>query len=144
MDTSTSNRPRLSITPDPSDRQAIEALIADIERGVNTDDVSLAVEHFAEDAWATTVGGHRSSGWDHLLESHREAFAGPLRGQYARYRIGDLTFVAPNVAVVHKLAWAADAEGSVQSDEPAMTALCVVVKHEDRWWIAARANTLIA
>lgn len=144
MNTSTTNRPSVAIAGDPADRQAIEDLISDIETAVNTDDVDLAVEHLAGDAWATTVGGHRSSGWDRLLAAHRDAFAVPLRDQHARYHVGDVTFVAPDVAVVHKLAWATDAEGDDLSDEPAMTALYVMVERDGRWWIAARANTLVA
>jgi hypothetical protein len=34
--------------------------------------------------------------------------------------------------------------GELRDREPAMVALYVMVREQDRWWIAARANTLVA
>ena len=93
---------------------------------------------------ATTALGATTRGWEALARAHREGFAGPLRHAYARYEIDDVTFLAPDVAIVHKLAWEADESGDRTGDHPAMSALYVIVERDGTWWIAARGNTLVA
>jgi uncharacterized protein (TIGR02246 family) len=127
-----------------ADLAAIHQVIADVERGFNTNDAELAVRRFARDASAVAVTGVRTVGLDALLEAHRVGFAGPLRDQFARYEVGDVAFVAPDVALVHKRARAVDADGVSLDVGHAMVALYVLVRRGDRWWIAARQNTLVA
>src|SRR5215212_1492026 len=86
------------------DIDAIRAVIADIEAGFNEKDAERSVAHFADDATAVSVGGVLVAGRDALLEAHRSGYAGPLRDQYARYELGDVTFLRPDVAVAHKRA----------------------------------------
>ena len=133
-----------SATEHAADRAAIEAIVADVETGVNTKDPELSVAHFARNGTAVSVGGVRSSGLDALLEAHRAAFAGPLRDQFARYDVIDVVFLRPDVALAHKAARAVQADGTPIDVGHAMVALYVLVKERGRWWIVARQNTLVA
>jgi uncharacterized protein (TIGR02246 family) len=125
------------------DVAAIEQVIADIEKGFNTNDPELSVQHFTDDASAVSVGGALASGRDALLEAHRAGFAGPLRDQYARYELDDIVFLHPDVAVAHKRARATDAGGEPIDVGHAMIALYVFVKDDGRWRVVARQNTLV-
>ena len=137
-------RPNVEDATDHADDvAAIAGVISDVETGFNTKDPELSVEHFVSNASVTTALGVRVSGWESLLEANRVGLAGPLRDQYARYSIDDLVFVRHDVAIVHKTAMSASAKGELLGSDPAMVALYVMVKEGGRWWIAARANTLV-
>ena len=125
------------------DIAAIRAVIADIEAGFNAKDAERSVAHFADDATAVSVGGSLVAGRDALLEAHRSGYAGPLRDQYARYELGDITFLRPDVAIAHKRARAVSADGAPIDLDHAMIALYVFVRNGGRWQVAARQNTLV-
>jgi uncharacterized protein (TIGR02246 family) len=125
------------------DVAAIERIIGDVERGFNTKDVELSVRHFADDATATSATGVRVTGRDALIEAHRAGFAGFLKDQYARYTIAGITFLRPDVALVHKEARATTPDGELKDLDHTMVALYVMAKNGGRWRIAARANTLV-
>jgi uncharacterized protein (TIGR02246 family) len=122
---------------------AIERVIADIEAGFNAKDPERSVEHFAPDATAVSVDGTLIAGREALLEAHRAGYAGPLRDQYARYELADVTFPRPDVAIAHKRAWATTAEGEPIDVGHAMIALYVFVREDGRWLVAARQNTVV-
>jgi uncharacterized protein (TIGR02246 family) len=125
------------------DVQAIRDVVADIETGFNTNDPELAVAHFTEDAWAVSVTGTRIAGRAALLDAHRAGFAGPLREQYARYRVGEVNFPRPDVAVAQKYATAIERDGRPIDADHTMIALYVLVKGDGRWRVVARQNTLV-
>ena len=125
------------------DIAAIRAVIADIEAGFNTKDAERSVAHFADDATAVSVGGNLVAGRNALLEAHRSGYAGPLRDQYARYELGEITFLRPDVAVAHKRARAIDADGNPLELDHTMIALYVFVRDDGSWRVAARQNTLV-
>ena len=144
MSADTESRPFVDDASDhDDDRAAIEAVIANIEGGFNTNDAELSCRDFTANARTITALGARLAGRDALLEAHRAGFAGPLGGQYAHYRVDDVVFLRPDVAVAFKQAWATDADGTSHAADPAMVALYVLVREQGRWWIAARANTLV-
>lgn len=124
------------------DIAAIKQVIGDVEAGFNSKDPDLSVEHFIGNASVTNAMGMRSSGRSSLLEANQKGLAGPLKDEYARYVVDDIVFLRPDVAVAHKRAWPTDPDGEVLDPDPAMVAQYVMVKERDRWWIAARANTL--
>lgn len=123
---------------------AVERVIADVERGFNTNDAELLVEHFAENASAVTVTGAQVDGRATLLETSRTGLAGPLRDQRAAYVLADVTFVRPDVAVAHTQARAVGDDGRPVDLGHTMSALYVLVKQDGRWWIVARRNTLVS
>jgi uncharacterized protein (TIGR02246 family) len=126
-----------------ADVEAIRQVIADVEKGFNDNDADLLVEHFAENGSAVSVNGQQLDGRDTMLEGSRAALAGPLRDEHARYRLADVVFVRPDVAVAHKHAWATDAAGEPVDVGHAMSALYVLTKEGERWWVVARQNTLV-
>jgi uncharacterized protein (TIGR02246 family) len=125
------------------DIAAIRAVIADIEAGFNAKDAERSVAPFADDATAVSVGGNLVAGRDALLEAHRIGYAGPLRDQYARYELGEVTFLRPDVAIAHKRARAVGADGAPIDLDHTMIALYVFVRNDGRWQVAARQNTLV-
>jgi uncharacterized protein (TIGR02246 family) len=126
------------------DVAAIRQVIADIETGFNTNDADLLVAHFTRNGTAVSVGGVLLSGWEEMLEASRAGLAGPLRDQYARYELADVTFLRPDIAVAHKRARAISAEGEPIDVDHTMIALYVLVREDGRWWVAARQNTMAA
>ena len=132
-----------SSTDHTADIAAIRQVIADAERAFNGNDADLLVEHFAANATAVGVTGVQLDGREAVLAASKVLFAGALRDQRARYELADVLFVRPDVALAHKHATALDAAGQPVSVGHAMTALYVLVREHDRWWVAARQNTLI-
>lgn len=127
-----------------ADAAAIAHIVQDVEDGFNRGDADLLVRHFADDGFAVSVTGQLLAGRAEMLEVSRQLLDGPLRDQHARYEIDDLRFLRPDVAIARKHAWATDADGNDVDMDHSMTALYVLVKEGDRWWVAARQNTLVA
>ncbi|MCC3317154.1 SgcJ/EcaC family oxidoreductase [Nocardia africana] len=143
MTATTSGRPAVedTTTDHAADVAAIEQLIADVETGYNTNDAELMVSGFTANASAGNAVGMVITGYDSLLEAAERGLAGFLKNEYVRYDVGDIGFLRPDVAVVHKVARATTAEGELIDKDPAMVALYVLVKENHRWWVAARHNT---
>ena len=131
------------LTDHSDDEAAIRAIIADTEKAFNTGDAELLVEHLARNAVAVGVSGVELAGRDAVLDGARVAFAGPLKGQRARYEVIGITFVRPDVALARKHARAVDDAGKLVDVGHAMTALYVLTREAGRWWIVARQNTLV-
>jgi uncharacterized protein (TIGR02246 family) len=126
------------------DDAAIRAIVADAEKAFNAGDAELLVAHMAATVSAVGVTGAEMTGRDAVLEGSRVAFAGPLRGQRARYEVTGITFLRPDVALARTHAHAVDAGGAPIDVGHAMTALYVLTRDAGRWWIAARQNTLVS
>src|SRR3712207_2251654 len=110
-------------------RSAVWSIVAaDIEAGFNDNDAELSVAHFAENATAVNVAGLRVFGVEALLEANRAGLAGLLRDQHARYELGEITFLRPDVAIAHKYARAVSADGEPIDIDHSMIALNVFVK----------------
>ena len=118
-------------------------MIADAERAFNGNDAELLVEHFARNATAVGVTGAELEGRAAILDAGRALFAGPLADQRARYELAQVLFVRPDVALARKHAVAIDADGVPLAVGHTMTALYVLVRERDRWWVVARQNTLV-
>lgn len=127
-----------------SDIDEIKQVIADVERGFNTKDAALMNKHMAPDATVVSVLGVRVVGLPEIMAVSEKGLAGPLRDQFARYEVRDVRFVRPDVALVHKEAFAVTADGEPIDLDHAMNALYVLVRADGRWWITARQNTLVA
>lgn len=125
------------------DIEEIKQVIADVERGFNTNDAALMNKHLAPDAAAVNVMGIRLVGVEEIMAASEKGLAGPLRDQYARYEVRDVRFVRPDVALVHKEAFAITKDGEPIDLDHAMNALYVLVKDNGTWLIAARQNTLV-
>lgn len=125
------------------DVEDVRRVIADTERAFNGNDAELLVEHFARNVTAVGVTGTALEGRTAVLEASQTLFAGPLRDQRARYDLAEVLFVRPDVALARKYATAVDADGVALSVGHGMTALYVLVREKDRWWVVSRQNTLV-
>lgn len=81
------------------------------------------------------------TGYGSLLEAAQRGLGGFLKDEYVRYDVSDISFLRPDVAVVHKVARATTAGGVLIDEAPAMVALYVLVKENGQWWVATRHNT---
>lgn len=127
-----------------TDIEEIRQIVADVEQGFNTNDAELMNRHFTADAAVVNAVGVRIVGREALLAASEAGLAGPLRDQYARYELRDVTFLRPDVALAHKEAFAITEDGSPIDLDHAMNALYVLVKEDGRWWVAARQHTLVS
>ncbi|MFD3431374.1 SgcJ/EcaC family oxidoreductase [Nocardia fluminea] len=126
-----------------ADLAAIRQIIADTQTAYNTNDAELMTAQFAANAVVGNAVGMLISGRDALLDANRRGLAGFLKDEYVRYDVVDVTFLRPDVAVAHKTARAATADGTLIDPDPAMVALYVLVKQDGQWWTLARQNTLV-
>jgi uncharacterized protein (TIGR02246 family) len=126
-----------------SDTDEIRQVIADVERGFNTNDAALMNKHVAADATLVSAMGVRLTGIDEVMAASEAGLAGPLRDQYARYEVRDVRFVRPDVALAYKEAYAITEDGKPIDLDHTMCALYVLVKQDGRWLITARQNTLV-
>ena len=127
-----------------ADVAAIEAIVADVERGFNDNDAELMNRHVADDAVIVDALGRERRGRAEIMEASVAGLAGPLADQRARYLVTDVTFVRPDVALAHKRAWAVDGTGVDIDVDHAMVALYVLTRDDGRWTIRARQNTLVS
>ena len=126
-----------------ADEAALRDIINTIELGFNTNDADLLVRDIAEDAQVVNAIGKVLRGREAILQATWAGLAGDyLRDATAHYRVSDIELLAPDVAVLHKEAWATEA--AAEAGEPAeMKALYVMVRREGRWWVLRRQNTLV-
>ncbi|NKX87886.1 MULTISPECIES: SgcJ/EcaC family oxidoreductase [Nocardia] len=126
-----------------ADIAAIRRIVADTQTAYNTNDAELMTAPFAANAVVGNAVGMVLRGRDALLDANRRGLAGFLADEYVRYDVTDITFLRPDVAIAHKEARATTADGTLIDTDPAMVALYVLVKENDRWWVSARQNTLV-
>lgn len=145
MESKTVTPPVLAETTEDrvEDIAAIERIIRNVEIAYNTNDAELMVADFAADASAVNAVGALITGREELLESSRRGLTGFLKDQFVRYELADITFLRSDVAIAHKVARAVTSSGDPIDIDHSMIALYVLVKKDDRWWTAARQNTLV-
>lgn len=126
-----------------ADIAGIHAVIADHERAFNTKDADLLAAHFRDRSWSVGVTGHELEGPVQITETARQLFATTLADDQARYRPGTVEFLGDDVAICHMYATALDASGQPTGPDPAMIALYVFQRIDERWQVVARQNTLV-
>lgn len=123
----------------------IRAVVADHERGLNTNDPDLLGGHYRERSWAVGVTGAEIEGAAAIRTAMAAALApgGFLADQHVRYRPGEVELLGSDVAICHVYATATDTDGRPLGPDPAMVALYVMQRVGDRWLVVARQNTLV-
>lgn len=125
------------------DEEEIGQIVADVERGFNTNDPEPMMRRVADDAVVVNAVGAVQRGREEIDRVTRAALAdGPLRAASAHYRLTGITALAPDIAVAHKDAWATP-EAAESGAAPEMKALYVLARRDGRWWIVRRQNTLV-
>lgn len=123
--------------------KTVTDVIEATEAAFNSSDAEALANTFTTDAWSVGVTGQVLRGREEILETGRQLFSGALRDQFARYVVDEVRELAPDVAVVRKLAYATEAEGHDLEADHAMVALYVLIRDDDGWHVAARQNTLV-
>lgn len=136
--------PDAPAAPGPADRAAIAAVVAEAERAFGTADPDLLVASMAADVVVVGADGARVCGRDAVLARARAGFAGPWRGQHARYVPARIGVAGPDVAIVHTDAHATDADGTPRDVGHSMATLWVLARRDGRWWVVARQDTLVS
>lgn len=147
MTATTVERPTIEDTSvdHDDDRAAIHRVIADIETGFNTNNPALSVEHFAQNGSMVTDLGEHAQGWVAVFDSQRRRLNAPPAHQLcSQCELHDVVFVRPDVAIVHKYARQADADGQLIDEDIAIIATYLLVYEDDRWWIMARHTTAVS
>ncbi|GAA2567048.1 SgcJ/EcaC family oxidoreductase [Pseudonocardia hydrocarbonoxydans] len=136
--------PLATTAPDPVDGAGIAAVVAEAERAFGTADPDLLVASIAADVVVVGADGARVHGRPAVLAAARAGFAGPWRGQHARYVLTRAALVGPDVAIAHTDAHATDADGTPRDVGHSMTTLWVLARRDGRWWVVARHDTLVS
>jgi uncharacterized protein (TIGR02246 family) len=130
-------RPHLS-APERLDaaRDAAADLVAQLQAGLDQHSADIFDDSFTADViWGGPYGA-TVSGYDDLHQIHLKLHAARAAGP-SRYEIVTVAAPAPDVAI-------AQVRRSPQSaDDFAEMARYVLVRDNERWWLAAGQNTLI-
>ncbi|ASR37864.1 DUF4440 domain-containing protein [Prauserella marina] len=143
METKNAQSPVVKGPGTDADIAALKKVIEDTETAYNTNDAELMTKYFAAEASVVNAVGKRIVGREALLAANQQGLASFLKDQYVRYDVIEINFVRPDVALVHKQARATTSAGRLIDEDPAMLALYVLEKENDRWWIVVRQNTLV-
>ncbi len=145
---STPNRPTTA-RPDDSRvaRAAVEAFVAELQEGWDTNDAAIADRHLSADvAWGSPYGATVHD-FATLAEIHRRRKAAGTGGSSSRYQIDRVLPVADDVIVAHVARLALDGEPVSPRDDTdgafSEMAMYVLVRRDDAWWLAAGQNTPI-
>lgn len=124
--------------------EAAEALVAELERAQQQEDVDAFVALFREDAVWTTAGGRRLAGRDEIASFTAQVLPGAMRESTARYTVDRVVLVRPDVAVVQVRQTPITHDGDPIADQPEGRPTYVVAREGERWLLVAGQNTQVA
>jgi uncharacterized protein (TIGR02246 family) len=78
-----------------------------------------------------------------LIADLEAGFNAAPNGQFARYELGEISFLRPDVAVAHMRAQATDEAGEPIDVGHSMVTLYVFVRDDGSWRVAAQQSTLV-
>ncbi|MFI5844090.1 SgcJ/EcaC family oxidoreductase [Catenuloplanes sp. NPDC051500] len=118
------------------DVEAIEQVIATVERAQNQELTDEFLGLFREDAIWTTGSGRRLFGRDAIAAFTRQTLPGGMTDATVTFRLEHLLFIRPDVAAVKVRQIYRTAAGP-----DAGTPLWVMAKEDGRWLLTACQNT---
>lgn len=132
--------------PISEDRDAILAVIATLERAVNTSDGDLFDSVLGEDVIWGSPKGQVVVGLEQLNPIHRRLAANSREyGYTSRFTLETLGLISPDLACASVRRTGLDKSGVPLSPSPDSivqeVALYVLVRRDDRWWIVSAQNT---
>lgn len=137
--------PSNDLTGDNSDLEAINDVVATIERTQRSELVEEFLELFGDRAIWTTGGGVRLVGLPAIRTFTERVLPGAMTNlQGTTYRVTHVEFLRPDVAAVQVDQVYADNEGAPLAENAEGAPLYVMVKDDGRWRLAACQNTPVA
>jgi uncharacterized protein (TIGR02246 family) len=127
-------------------RNAILAVIATLERAVNTSNGDLFDSVLSEDVIWGSPKGQIVRGLDQLNPIHRRLTANSRQyGHSSRFTLEALGFIGPDLACASVRRTGLDEHNLPLNPSPGSIvqemALYVLVRRDDRWWIVSGQNT---
>lgn len=120
---------------DQHDVEQITRLVANLEAGMNHNDVDLIDRQFTDDVLWVTASGKRLLGWDEMNAYHQQGLGDPPPGLRIEWTILNLNFLSPHIAVAHtKQVYLAPETGTNHG-------IAVLIKKNGAWWICAMQHT---
>jgi uncharacterized protein (TIGR02246 family) len=128
------------------DRDTILAVIATLQRAVNTSSGDLFDSVLSEDVIWGSPKGQVVIGLDQLNPIHRRLAAHSRQyGYSSRFTLEALGFLSPEIACASVLRTGLDEHGMPLNPSPGFIvrelALYVLARRDDRWWIVSAQNT---
>jgi hypothetical protein len=127
--------------------QAVAAYVADLQRGWDEHDATIADRRVVADvAWGSPYGATVHD-FDTLFGIHQRLKKEGVGGQHARYQIERVLPISDDVVVAHVARQALDADGRPLAPTAELgsafseMALYVLVRRGGTWWVAAGQNT---
>jgi uncharacterized protein (TIGR02246 family) len=131
---------------------AVEALVAELQAGLDTRDADVYNRHFATDVLWGSPFGAGLQGYERLHQIHVRLNAEQRGGPASRYEVAAVLSPAPDVVVTQVRRVALDAAGAPVPPRPpgdgasgafSEMALYVLVRRNGHWWLAAGQNTIV-
>lgn len=131
--TSNTTRPALN-TPESGADEAVAQLIAALQLGFDTGDPDAYDSMFADDILWATPKGQWLAGYSDLNAAHRRMMRGVPIVPRSRFELVQEVQPTPDVVVTQIRRTALNGGFSE-------VAMYVLVRRDDRWWLAAAQNT---
>lgn len=125
------------------DEEAIQAILQRMEAAWNTYDSASIGELFAEYANFIQIFGGQLDGRTAIEAAHRVIFNTIYRGSHANFRLRNIRFLRPDVAVVFARAHVKFKENN-ETREIETRPTLIVVKEQAKWQIVSFQNTKIS
>ncbi|KAA1422820.1 SgcJ/EcaC family oxidoreductase [Mumia zhuanghuii] len=127
----------------PREIKALTAVVADLERAQNTENVDAFVALFREDAIWTTGHGRLLVGRDAIAAFTRTVLPGAMAETVGSYEVVHVLFLRPDVAAVKVRQRVVRRDGAPTDDAYEGSPLYVMTKDDGRWMLAANQNTVV-
>jgi uncharacterized protein (TIGR02246 family) len=130
-------------------RDAVDGFVAGLQSGIDSADAETYNADFADDVMWGSPYGATLIGYDTLHSIHRGMFGRgvAVAGASSRYQTVHVMAPTPDVAIAHvrRVALGADGEPIPIDDASVFSemAMYVLVRRDERWWLAAGQNTPI-
>ena len=124
-----------------ADREAVAAIVKELENAWNAADGARFGKSFTEDADFVTIRAEHMRTREAIAKGHQGIFDTIYKGSTVRYDVGSLRLIAPGVMLAHVKTHLKAPTGPLAGEHGSLFTL-VLVKEQDAWRIAAFHNTL--
>src|SRR5690349_18999346 len=125
-----------------TDLDAIEALVAGLERAWNVADGAGFAARFAEDADFVNIYGMHGKGRQNIADAHDRILHSVYEGSVVSYQMSQVRLIREDVAVVHFRARLRVPQGPLSGEMEALPSM-VLTREAGGWTVASFHNTLV-